>query len=68
MIHQSRKCYSLQGGDVVVINEHPLNLVVEELGVVALLTWKQKIILTWFYIKRNVIHVMRGGHHLLHRL
>lgn len=38
------RCHSLQGGDVVVINEHPFNTVVEELGVVAFLTWKQKTI------------------------
>lgn len=25
----------------MVINEHPFNLVVEELGIVAFLTWKQ---------------------------
>lgn len=39
---------SLQGRDIVVINEHPFNPVVEELGVVALLTWKQNMTLTWF--------------------
>lgn len=43
MTHHRRICYSLQGGDVVVVDEHPLNSVVEELRVVAFLTWKQKV-------------------------
>lgn len=37
-----QKPCSLQGGDIVVINKHPFNPVVEELGVIAFLTWKQK--------------------------
>lgn len=32
------ECYSLQGGDVVVVYEDTFHLVVEELGVVAFLT------------------------------
>lgn len=39
---------SLQGRNIVVIDEHPFNLVVEELGVIAFLTWKQKVTLTQF--------------------
>lgn len=41
--HGRRWC-SLQGGDVVVVNEHPFNPVVEELGVIGFLTWKQKML------------------------
>lgn len=52
----------------MVINEHPFNLVVEELGIIAFLTWKQKMILPRFYIKENAAHVMGGGPNLLHRL
>lgn len=37
MTHHGRMCDSLQGGDVVIINEHAFDLVVEELRVVALL-------------------------------
>lgn len=46
MTHCDGKCYSLQGGDVVVINENSFHPVVEELRVVAFLTWKQKMVMT----------------------
>lgn len=65
-----QKPCSLQGGDIVVINKHPFNPVVEELGVVAFLTWKQKE--TTLFCnpqqKRHTVHVRKGGAHLLQRL
>lgn len=39
--HHNRKHYSLQRRNVVVINKHPFNSVVEELGVVTFFTWRQ---------------------------
>lgn len=41
-----RRWRSLQGGDVVVVDEHPFNPVVKELGVIAFLTWKRKILMS----------------------
>lgn len=50
----------------MVVNEHPFNPVVEELGVITFLTWKQKMLMSGSKVLGSML--FKNVYNLLHRL